>query len=111
MGSSITTRASSSRLELLVSGTQPLLLGSSVSDDNVTLAVDLTNTDIYREGHLDSWRASTLHIVRTICLWQGTAHQRIAVTNHGREPVACAIAFLYGNDFADIFEVRRATAR
>jgi glycogen debranching enzyme len=94
-----------SRLELLVSGTQPLLLGSSVSDDNVTLAVDLTNTDIYRDGHLVLAR-DTLHIVRTICLWQGTAHQRIAVTNHGREPVACAIAFLYGNDFADIFEVR-----
>src|SRR5580704_14155449 len=32
-----------SRLELLLGGTQPLLLGSSVRDDNVMLSVDLTN--------------------------------------------------------------------
>src|ERR1700694_1248670 len=31
-----------SRLELLIGGTQPLLLGSSIRDDNVTLSVDLT---------------------------------------------------------------------
>lgn len=94
-----------SRLELLISGTQPLLLGSSVSDDNVILSVDLTNADIYRDDHIVLPR-DTLHIVRSSYLWHGTAHQRIAIANHGREPVSATIAFLFGSDFADIFEVR-----
>ena len=34
-----------SRLELLINGMQPLLLGSSVGDDNLTLTADLTNPD------------------------------------------------------------------
>jgi N-terminal domain of (some) glycogen debranching enzymes len=36
-----------SRLELLIDGMQPLLLGSSVRDDNLTLTADLTNPDIF----------------------------------------------------------------
>src|SRR6202142_3234423 len=35
-----------SRLELLINGMQPLVLGSSVRDDNLTLTADLTNPDI-----------------------------------------------------------------
>src|SRR6266481_9831592 len=36
-----------SRLELLLNGAAPLLLGSNVRDDNSQLTVDLTNPDIY----------------------------------------------------------------
>jgi glycogen debranching enzyme len=36
-----------SRLELLINGMQPLLLGSSVRDDNLTLTADLTNPDFF----------------------------------------------------------------
>src|SRR6185437_335212 len=35
------------QLEMLLSGMQPLLLGSVVRDDNSFLTVDLTNPDIY----------------------------------------------------------------
>ena len=38
-----------SRLELLLNGMQPLLLGSNVRDDNTSLTVDLTNPDVYVE--------------------------------------------------------------
>ena len=41
-----------SRLELLINGTQPLLLGSRIRDDNISLSVDLTNPDIYRNGQI-----------------------------------------------------------
>src|SRR5262245_61213878 len=34
-----------SRLELLLNGEHPLLLGSNVRDDNSMLAIDLTNPD------------------------------------------------------------------
>jgi glycogen debranching enzyme len=94
-----------SRLELLLGGTQPLLLGSSVRDDNVTLSVDLTNADIFEGGHIVLQR-DTIHVVRTIYLWRGIAYQRIAVANHGDEPLSCTLTLLFGNDFADIFEVR-----
>jgi hypothetical protein len=41
-----------SRLELLIDGTQSLLLGWSVRDDNLTLTADLTNPGVVHEGHL-----------------------------------------------------------
>jgi glycogen debranching enzyme len=94
-----------SRLELLIGGTQPLLLGSSVRDDNVMLSVDLTNADIFEGGHIVLPR-DTIHVVRTVYLWRGVAYQRIAVSNHGDLFLSFTLTLLFGNDFADIFEVR-----
>ena len=49
----------------------------------------------------------TLHIVRTIFLWRGTAYQRLGVRNHGSLPVEiCGCRSRFGSDFADVFEVR-----
>src|SRR5256886_11283268 len=70
------------RLELVLDEVQPLLLGSNLRDDNSALTVDLTNSDVYRNGRL-ALQKDTLHIVRTIFLWRGTAYQRIALQNHG----------------------------
>src|SRR5580698_10808762 len=50
-----------SRLELLIEGMPPLLLGSSVRDDNLTLTTDLTNPDIFYDGHIALQR-DALHI-------------------------------------------------
>ncbi|SEE41297.1 Glycogen debranching enzyme (alpha-1,6-glucosidase) [Rhizobiales bacterium GAS191] len=94
-----------SRLELLIDGMQPLLLGSSVRDDNLTLTADLTNADIFYDGRIILPR-DTLHVVRTAYLWKGVAHQRISVGNFGEAPIAFTLAVLFGNDFADLFEVR-----
>jgi glycogen debranching enzyme len=94
-----------SRLELLVGGQPPLLLGSNLRDDNSSLSVDLTNPDIYRDGHIVLPR-DTLHIVRTTFLWDATAYQRLGVKNHGDRPVSIRLELLFGSDFADLFEVR-----
>jgi glycogen debranching enzyme len=94
-----------SRLELLIDGMQPLPLGASVRDDNLTLTSDLTNADIFRDGR-NVLARDTLHIVRTSYLWKGVAHQRIAIGNHGEAKIAFALALLFANDFADLFEVR-----
>ena len=48
----------------------------------------------------------TLHIVRTIFLWRGTAYQRIGLQNHGERPASFDLTLLFDNDFADLFEVR-----
>ena len=57
---------------MLLDGTQPLLLGSNVRDDNALLTVDLTNPDIYFDEKLVLPK-DTLHIVRTIFLWHDPA--------------------------------------
>jgi glycogen debranching enzyme len=94
-----------SRLELLLNGVQPLLLGSNVRDDDTLLTVDLTNPDTYVDDHLVLPK-DTLHVVRTIFLWRDTAYQRLAIRNHGDHPVDLLLTMLFDSDFADLFEVR-----
>ena len=93
------------RLELVLDDVQPLLLGSNLRDDNSALTVDLTNPDIYRQGR-NVLQKDMLHIVRTIFLWRGAAYQRIGVQNHGEHTASFDLTLLFGNDFADLFEVR-----
>jgi glycogen debranching enzyme len=94
-----------SRLEMTLNGMQPLLLGANVRDDNTLLSIDLTNPDFYFNDKL-LLPKDTIHIVRTVFLWQGTAYQRIALRNHGERAVAIHLRLDFGNDFADLFEVR-----
>jgi glycogen debranching enzyme len=94
-----------SRLELLINGAQPLLLGSTLSDDNLLLTADLTNPDIVIDGHVVSQK-DTIHIVRTVFLWEDAAHQRVRVHNHGVLPVTLQLTMRVGCDFADLFELR-----
>ena len=94
-----------SRLEVLIDGAQPLLLGSNMRDDNTLLTVDLTNADQYLENEL-ILQKDTLHIVRTFFLWQGVAYLRLGIQNHGDVKVCCTVSIVFANDFADIFEVR-----
>lgn len=94
-----------SRFELTLNGIQPLLLGSNVRDDNVFLTVDLTNPDIYSDGRL-TLPKDTVHIVRSIFLWDGSIHQRIAVRNFGEFRVDLTLSLGFTSDFVDLFEVR-----
>ena len=93
------------RLELVLDGVQPLLLGSNLRDDNSALTVDLTNPDVYRNERI-VLQKDMLHIVRTIFLWRGTAYQRIGLQNHGETTASFDLTLLFDNDFADLFEVR-----
>ena len=93
------------RLELVLDGVQPLLLGSNLRDDNSALTVDLTNPDVYRNERI-VLQKDMLHIVRTIFLWRGTAYQRIGLQNHGESTASFDLTLLFDNDFADLFEVR-----
>lgn len=94
-----------SRLELLVDGEVPLLLGSSIHDDNGAFTVDLTNPDLYRHDELVLPK-DTLHIRRTVFLWENSAYVRLGIRNHGTAPVSFALTIAFASDFADIFEVR-----
>jgi glycogen debranching enzyme len=94
-----------SRLEFTLNGVHPLLLGSSVRDDNSVLTVDLTNPDLYFEKRIVLAK-DTVHIVRTIFLTEGGARQRYGVRNYGDHAIDFNLSFAFDSDFADLFEVR-----
>jgi glycogen debranching enzyme len=94
-----------SRLEILVDGTSPLLLGSNLRDDNSALSVDLSNPDIVANDRIVLEKDS-VHILRTAFLWSGTAYQRLGVRNYSDRPIDLQLSILFANDFADLFEVR-----
>jgi glycogen debranching enzyme len=94
-----------SRLELTVNELQPLLLGSNLRDDNALLAIDLTNPDIFSDQRI-VLQKDTLHIVRTVFLWRGTAYQRLGLRNFGDHTADLRLVILFDSDFADLFEVR-----
>ncbi len=96
-----------SRFEVLVNGAPPLLLGSNLRDDNSSLVVDLTNPDIISDQRI-LLEKDSVHVLRTVFLWRGTAYQRLRVRNYGDRLVELQVAILFGNDFADLFEVRGA---
>jgi glycogen debranching enzyme len=94
-----------SRLEVLLNGKQPLLLGSNVRDDNSILTVDLTNPDIFADRKLVLPK-DVLHVVRTVFVWRGTIYQRLRLHNHGERTFPVHLAIQFASDFADLFEVR-----
>ncbi len=94
-----------SDLRLLLNGRRPLLLSSTVQDNNTLLAADLTNPDFFADGRLDFPR-DTIHLVRSKFLWQGVCYERLGVRNYNAAPREIELTFHFAADFADIFEVR-----
>lgn len=93
-----------SRSVLRLGDERPLLLSSSVAQDNVVFSVDLTNPDMTMGGALVP--RGTLHIFRSIFLWEGSCYQRLRLFNYGTTEIDVGLSLDYESDFADIFEVR-----
>ena len=60
-----------SDLRLLINGKRPLLLSSTVRDNNAVLSADLTNPDLI-EGHRLLLARDTVHILRSKFIWRDT---------------------------------------
>jgi glycogen debranching enzyme len=84
---------------------RPLLLSSSVKEDNALLAVDLMNSDLLRGDEVVVPRG-TLHIFRSKTLWRQGLYQRLRLHNYGAQRAELNFAQQFAADFADIFEVR-----
>ena len=98
------------RMTIRLDGRTPLLLSSTVRDDNAFLSVDLTNLDIERETK-DGIPRGTLHVYRSIFLDDGICYQQLRLANYGLTPIDLGLSFEFGADFADIFEVRGTPRR
>ncbi len=94
-----------SRLELYLGDAKPLLLSSTVKQDNSLFTADLSNVDLSRDGTVVIPR-DTLHLKRRQFLWKGVCYQQFDLFNYGMNPVEISLELAFAADFADIFEVR-----
>jgi len=95
-----------SHFRLMIEDAALNLLSSTVSDDNSTLACDLTNPDLYDRSGAIALEQGVLHIGRTRVLWQASLFERVTVTNFGETPCRFHLDLIFRADFADLFEVR-----
>ena len=93
-----------SRLVLKFDDVSPLLLGSTVREDNDLLSVDLTNQDF--ESGAMAIGSGRIHASRSVFLLNGCLYERIKILNFALEPVDFTLSIEFEADFADIFEVR-----
>jgi len=95
-----------SRLRFRFGKRAPMLLCSSVLENNLLLAVDLANPDM-RD---DNGRIlhGTIHVARRALLEDGTYLERILIHNYGSAAVQFPLRIELDADFMDIFEIRGA---
>jgi glycogen debranching enzyme len=94
-----------SRMTLRLGKDRPLLLSSTVREDNAVLAVDATNPDVWRDSETVVPRG-TIHVFRSKILWDKACHERLRIHNYGRVAVDFVLSIEFDADFADIFELR-----
>src|SRR5262249_49738503 len=84
---------------------RPLLLSSTVREDNAVMAVDATNPDAWRDSGIVIPRG-TVHFFRSKILWERACYERLRIHNYGRIAVDVSFSIEFDADFADIFELR-----
>ncbi len=94
-----------SRYELTINNSRPLLLNSTIKQDNSAMTVDLTNPDLYLDNKL-SIPTGALHIFRAKYLLDGAQYEHIRLINYGQRAIATSIEIKFAADFCDIFQVR-----
>ena len=98
-----------SHLALSIFGARPMMLSSTLRDDNAMLTCDLTNPDLYDgDGHCHL-EHDLIHIQRSRFLWKGACFERLTIRNFDNRPQRIRLSIAFGADFADLFEVRGET--
>jgi glycogen debranching enzyme len=93
-----------SHLLVTIDGLRPILLNSTLRDDNAVLLCDLTNPELVRPE--ETIAQDLLHIRRTRFVWNGRVFERLALRNFDARPREFRLRIDFAADFADIFEVR-----
>jgi glycogen debranching enzyme len=96
-----------SYLYLTLDGHRPLLLSSTMRDDNALLICDLTNPEIGENAN-GLLPQDLLHLRRTRFVWDARIFERLALHNYDIAPRRVRLRLDFAADFADIFEVRGA---
>ncbi|MCZ6775357.1 MAG: amylo-alpha-1,6-glucosidase [Ignavibacteria bacterium] len=94
-----------SQLVLKLEEKNPLLLSSTVKEDNELLTVDLTNPNFESQDQR-MIHSGTIHLGRLTYLWESCCYERILMSNYGLRSVAFTLSLIFDADYVDIFEVR-----
>jgi glycogen debranching enzyme len=97
-----------SQFAVHVNECQPILLSSTIREDNAFLSVDLTNVDS-DASCVAALSRGTLHVFRLQFLRRGACYVQIRFLNYGSDPAGISVRVKFDSDFADIFEVRGTT--
>ncbi len=95
-----------SHFYLTIEGRRPLLLSSTLRDDNAALICDLANPDIVDAKGNVVLEHDLLHVRRSRLLWNGACYERMAIRNFDDRKRRVRLEIAFAADFADIFEVR-----
>lgn len=90
------------KLEMRINGHRPLLLSSSIKENNQVLSVDLTNP-AFDDCDLAE---NTVHISRNQYIRNGIFCEETLFRNYGSTACSLNLSFAFGSDFKDIFEIR-----
>jgi glycogen debranching enzyme len=94
-----------SDFEFRIHGERPLLLSSTISENNEILTVDLTNPEMKVKDEAVIPQ-SKIHVFRTKYLRQGQCYESIKLANYDTEPYEFDVVFSFVADYKDIFEIR-----
>ncbi len=91
---------------LTINGAWPVLLSSTLRDDNSILTCDLANPDFLSADGRIALLHDLVHVRRSRFLWRGSCYERIAIRNFDTVRHAVRIDVTFAADFVDLFEVR-----
>ncbi len=94
-----------SQWRLLVGSRRPSKLSFGLSRDNAMFTFNGANLALPPVGGRATPRG-VIHLERKRCLFEGRMFERVRLTNFGLDEVTLPLAFEYGADFRDMFEVR-----
>ena len=94
-----------SQYEMSINQRRPLLLNSTIKQDNSVMVVDLTTPDLYLNDGVCIAKG-TLHIFRAKLLWNDVQYEHIRFNNYGDKKIRFSVEFKVAADFNDIFQVR-----
>ena len=97
-----------SHFEVTLDGARPMLLSSTLRDDNATLTCDLTNPDLFADPDHLGIEHDLIHLRRSRFLWQAGCFERISIRNFDDRRRRFQLGIAFAADFADLFEVRGA---
>ncbi|QDG54190.1 amylo-alpha-1,6-glucosidase [Persicimonas caeni] len=93
-----------SKLELRLWGQKPILLSSTIKEDNALLTADLTNPELTEpDARVPS---DTIHIHRSKFVTADTCHEKIRLHNYSDQHICVPLSVHFLADFADMFEIR-----
>lgn len=91
-----------SKLVLTINGEKPLLLSSTIKEENDILSIDLTNP-AFSNCHLPD---NSVHISRKQFIRNGAFFEEIDISNYHDQDCSFELTLAMDGDFMDIFEIR-----